>query len=355
MSDRARDYALTPLLTLPDNHPNYFRLLQQTGRYEQLLIREIRALPSLDPLREALLRQLTEPEFTRFYTYQEFSTQTTFNDWLHITPRIGAGYSRYDNVAGPANSDQRTTFAAGLEASFKLKKDYSDITNWALGMDGIRHTLQPYAAWSLVTTSNLGADIPMIDRQTFSTRPVPINLGRFTAIDDFQNWNLARIGVRNRLITRRDGGSHEWLLMDTYLDAYVEDPEFNRQFSNLYNDVTWNPLPWLAVDVQTQFPIISSGSGYHELTTAVRFMPTDDFEFTVAQNNLSNHPFLQNSNRFHLTAYKRINENWGMGMLHQWEFDDATLELEQYTFHRNYDNWIVSAGLTKRDNRVNTE
>jgi LPS-assembly protein len=355
MSDPTRDTALTPLLTLPENNPNYFRLLQQTGRYEQLLIREIRSLPPLDPRRDALLQQLTEPEFTRFHTYQEFSTQMTLHDWLHITPRIGAGYSRYDNVAGPALNDQRTTFAAGLEASFKLKKDYSNVTNWVLGIDGIRHTLQPYTAWSLVSTSNLGADFPMIDRQTFSTRPVPINPGRFTAIDGLQSWNLARIGVRNRLITRRDSGSHEWLLMDTYMDAYVEDPEFNRQFSNLYNDVTWSPLPWLAIDLQTQFPIINSGSGYNEFTTAARFMPTEDFEFSVAQNTLSNHPFLRNSNRLHLTAYKRMNDNWGVGMLHQWEFDDATLELEQYTFHRNYENWIVSAGLTRRDNRLRTE
>jgi LPS-assembly protein len=207
----------------------------------------------------------------------------------------------------------------------------------------------------MLSTSNLGENFPVIDRLTFTTRPVPINPGRFTAIDSMQNWNLARIGVRNRLITHRDEDSHEWLFMDTYLDAYVDDPELDRQFSNLYNDIIWSPLPWLAVDFQTQFPIINSGSGYNEFTTAVRYMPTKDFEFSVAQNLLSNHPFLRNSNRVHTTAFKRINENWGVGLLHQWEFDDATLELEQYTFHRSYENWIVSAGLTRRDNRLRSE
>jgi hypothetical protein len=31
------------------------------------------------------------------------------------------------------------------------------------------------------------------------------------------------------------------------------------------------------------------------------------------------------------------------------------LELEQYTLHRNFDNWIVSTGLTHRNNRNKDE
>jgi len=152
-----------------------------------------------------------------------------------------------------------------------------------------------------------------------------------------------------------DGSSLEWLFIDTYLDGYIDDPELDRDFSNLYNDVTWQPLPWLALEVQTQVPIISSGSGYNEFTTGARFMPTSDFEFSVSQSNLNSHPYLLDSNRFHIKAYHRLNANWGVGMLQQWEFDDGILELEQYTLHRNYDNWIVSAGLTHRNNRIRDE
>jgi hypothetical protein len=41
--------------------------------------------------------------------------------------------------------------------------------------------------------------------------------------------------------------------------------------------------------------------------------------------------------------------------LQQWEFADDTLEMEQYTMHRNFENWIVSAGLMRRDNRIRSE
>jgi LPS-assembly protein len=355
MADPTRDTLLDPLLTLPDGDPELGRLYSQVGRYEQLLIEQMRALPPGDPRYDTLYQQLTNPQFMRFHTYQELSTQYTFGNWLHLTPHIGGGYSRYFNVAGPAEDADRTLFSTGLEASVKFHKDYPDIRIRSLGVDGLRHTMQPYANWSYLSAGELGQDYPSIDRMTFFTRPAPINVGRFPAIDDLDDWNLVRLGVRNRLVTQRNGASYQWLFMDTYIDSYVEDPELQRDFSNLYNDITWLPLPWLAVDVQTQFPIISSGSGYSEFTTGLRFMPTPNFEFSVQQRTLSGHPYLLDSNRVNIRAYNRFNENWGAGLLHQWEFDDGTLELEQYTLHRNYENWIVSAGLTHRNNRTRDE
>jgi LPS-assembly protein len=355
MADPTRETLLDPLLTLPANDPTYQSMLPQVGRYEQFLIGQLRALPPGDPQYDKLYRQLTNPEYSRFHTYQDFSTQWTLDDWLHLTPHAGAGYNRYFDVSGVAGDTDRGMMSTGLEASFKLQKDYPDFHIPSLGVNGVRHTLQPYAHWSYLSVNALDPNTPQIDRLTFFTRPVPIRVGRFTAIDDLNNWNLVRLGFRNRLLTQRDGGTYQWLYTDTYLDSYIDDPELNRQFSNLYQDITWQPLPWMAVDWQIQFPIFASGSGYNEFTTGLRFMPTPNFEFSIQQRTLDNHPFLLDSNRFNFRAYWRLNENWGLGLLQQWELVDDTLEMEQYTMHRNYENWIVSAGLMRRDNRVRSE
>ena len=80
-----------------------------------------------------------------------------------------------------------------------------------------------------------------------------------------------RLGTRNRLLTKRDSQSFEWLYLDTYIDAFIEDPEGQRNFSNLYNDVRWQPLPWLGVDLETQFPIVNGGSGFNEFNTQPAF------------------------------------------------------------------------------------
>jgi LPS-assembly protein len=182
-----------------------------------------------------------------------------------------------------------------------------------------------------------------------------LDVGRFTAIDDIRDWNIVRFGARNRLLTHRDGQSYEWLYVDTYMDAFIQDPEGNRKLSNLYNDVRWRPLPWLSVDLETQFPVVNDGSGFSEYTARLRFQPNENFEFSIGDRLLNNHPVLQDSNRIDLRAYARINEQWGFGMFQLWELDDGTLEIEQYTLHRDLGNWVAGVGFTHRDNRVNDE
>ncbi|NIP96933.1 MAG: hypothetical protein GWO24_27255, partial [Akkermansiaceae bacterium] len=77
--------------------------------------------------------------------------------------------------------------------------------------DGLLHVVQPYASPSWMATDELDASFPRIDRLTPSTRPRPLGVGRFSAIDDLEDWTIVRLGARNRLLTRRDGGTHEWL------------------------------------------------------------------------------------------------------------------------------------------------
>jgi LPS-assembly protein len=217
------------------------------------------------------------------------------------------------------------------------------------------HILQPYSTWSYISTNDFEPGDPGVDRLTPTTRPRPLDPMRFTAIDELQSWNVMRFGARNRLLSKRDGQSFEWLYLDTYLDAFIEDPEGQRNFSNLYNDVRWQPLPWLGVDLETQFPIADGGSGFSEFNTRLHFMPTDNFDFSFGYRLLDGHPVLNDSSRFDLQSYTRLNENWGIGMRHVLELDDGTLEHQQYTVHRDLGNWVAGLGLSFRDNRLEEE
>jgi LPS-assembly protein len=143
--------------------------------------------------------------------------------------------------------------------------------------------------------------------------------------------------------------------MDTYMDTFIEDPEGSRQFSNLYNDVRWQPLPWLGVDFETQFPVDGDGSGFREYATRLNFMPSDRFDCSLGYRILNGHPVLLDSNRCDFQTYTRLSENWGIGTRHVLELDDSTLELQQYTFHRDLGNWVAGVGLSRRDNRLETE
>ncbi len=350
--DITRKSLIEPILS---GAPNSTRLLNQLQGYERQLVQRIRSLPPTDPRIPALRAQLLDTGFTRFHTYQELSLPVTLGGWLNIVPQLGIGHTRYWSVDSPVGDDHRTLFHAGTEASLKFSRDFGNYRNPGWGIDGLLHVIQPYANWSLVSTTDLEDTFPQIDRLTFTTRPRTLSPARFTAIDSLESWNIVRLGARNRLLTHRDGQSYEWLYVNTYIDAFVEDPELNRDVSNLYNDVTWAPLPWLEVDLETQFPVVSSGSGFSEFASRVRFLPRPDFEFSIGYRLLDNHPVLLDSSRIDLEAFARLSENWGLGVRQTWELDDGTLEVQQYTLHRDLGNWVAGVGLTQRDNRIRQE
>jgi len=241
-----------------------------------------------------------------------------------------------------------------VDTSLKFSKVY-DVVNKKWGIDKIKHITEPYANFSVVATDELDSSFSRIDRFTATTRPRSIDVGSFNAIDDLNNWSVARFGVRNQLLTQRDGGNHQWLTLDTYIDYFVQDPELDRTFSNIYNDLTWSPLPWMEVTLETQFPIFGSGSGFSEVATGFRFMPNENWELTFNYRLLDSHPTLEDSNRFDIRAYTRINEKWGISVYEEFELDDNTLETQQYTIHRDFDSWITSLGLLRRDNRTRSE
>ncbi|MDP4995811.1 MAG: LPS assembly protein LptD [Akkermansiaceae bacterium] len=357
VADLTRRNIINPLLTLPVNDPLIPGLLSQLNGYERTLVQRINALRAINPAdpRIASIRaQLLETGYNRFHTNQNFSLPLTHDDWFTFTPRIGAAYTHYSSVQGPENNDARFILHGGAEAAVKFSKRYGT-QNHDLGLDGLMHVIQPYANWSVVAADELNQDYPRIDRLTFTTRPRPLDPSRYTAIDELDSWNILRLGVRNQLITRRDGQSHDWLFVDTYVDKYFDDPEGEREWSNLYNDFRWQPLPWLGLDLETQIPILGGGSGFSELSTRVRYQPYSDMEISLAYRHLNNHPVLLDSDRIELATYLRLSENWGIGTSHVFEMDDGTLEIQQYTVHRDFGNFVAGVGISHRDNRFEDE
>lgn len=354
-ADLARTAIIDPLLSLPIGDPSAPGLLDQLSGYERLLAAQIIALPAGDPRREALSTQLRDSSYARFNTNQEFSLPMTFGGFLNFTPQAGAGYTRYDAVSGPRDNMDRSTLHFGAESSVKFSQDFSNYQNAGWGINGLKHVIQPYVTWSIVSTNDYDLADPMVDRLTPTTRPRPIDPARFTATDSLQSWNILRFGARNQLITKRDNQSFEWLFLDTYMDAFIRDPEGQRNCSNLYNDLRWQPLPWMGVDVESQVPIISGGTGFNEFATSLHFMPADNFDFSLGYRWLSDHPALTDSNLFNLQTYTRLTDNWGFGTSHVLELDDGTMELQQCTIHRDMGNWVLSVGISQRDNRLKKE
>jgi LPS-assembly protein len=314
----------------------------------------------------------------RFDTFHQLTYPNTYFGWLSVIPRVGFRETYYgetrdlgktmftpiDNPLVPdfilpdpthampiknAGDVWRTVFNAGVEASFKFSREWEDVQSRALGLDGLRHIVQPFTNFSWV--SNEGADpreILQFDRFEPSTQLRPIDFPQFTSIDSIDHWTVWRIGVRNRLQTRRDDTTINWLELDTYVDVNFENPYDRTPYSNLFNDLRFNPLPWVTLVVNSQVPAFDKG--FTEINTNLVVQPTANLQLSVGHRYLRQNPFFDNSSLFVVGGYYRLNDNWGLAVQEQYEAVTQRLEEQRYSIYRDLTSWVASFGAVIRDN-----
>lgn len=314
----------------------------------------------------------------RLDTFHQFLYPNTYFGWLSVVPRVGFRGTYYTDTRDLSNvtvgpdlhplvpdfvvplptSDKpllpggdrfRVVVNAGAEASFKVSRTWEKAQSRLLGLDGLRHIVQPFANYSYVTGNNTNpAEILQFDRYVNSTRLRPIDFPQFTSIDSIDNWSIARIGVRNRLQTRRDDSTINWMELETYFDANIDNPYDANSFSNLYNNLRFNPVPWFSFGVNSQIPLVAGG--FTEVNTDFRFQPTASFQFGVSHRFLSETPFFPDSSLYYFGAYYRFNDHWGAGAAARYEANTGFIEEQRYTLYRDLTSWIASIGGVIRNN-----
>lgn len=243
----------------------------------------------------------------------------------------------------------RTVVNAGVEASFKISKEWEDAQSRSIGLDGLRHIMQPYTNFSWVSSSNSNpASILQFDRFQPSTQLAPIDFPQFTAIDSIDSWTVWRVGVRNRLQTRRDDSTINWVDLDTYIDVNFDNPFDKTQYSNLFNRINFNPVPWIALGISSQIPMFEKG--FTEVDTNVSVQPIANLQISFGHRYLNQNPFFDNSSLYVLNSYYRINDNWGVGVQEQYEGTTGVLEQQRFSIYRDLTSWVASIGAIIRDN-----
>jgi LPS-assembly protein len=319
----------------------------------------------------------------RFDTFHQLTFPNTYFGWLSIVPRVGFRGTYYGKtwdlgsttfippsnplepnfilppptLANPVKFDGdtfRSVFDTGAEASFKISRTWENVQSRTFGLDGLMHVIQPFTDFSYVKedgpnpTSILG-----FDRFQPSTQPRAIDFPQFTTIDSIADWTVWRVGVRNRLETRRDDTTMTWLELDTFVDVNFVNPYQPTDYSNLVNNVRFTPLPWMSLSVNSQLPAFSKG--FTEVDTIASVQPMANLQLTVAHRYLNGNPFFDNSSLFVVGGYYRIDENWSIGIQEQYEGATGILEQQRYSIYRDLSSWVASFGGIIRDNSGSRE
>jgi len=210
------------------------------------------------------------------------------------------------------------------------------------------HVIQPFSDFSFVATNKDPTDILQFDRFQPSTQLRAIDFPEFTPIDSIADWTVLRAGIRNKLETRRDDTTMTWFELDTYFDVNFENPYDRTDYSNLFNDIRFTPLPWASLVINSQVPAFNKG--FTEVNTSINIQPTADLQINVGHRYLNNNPFFLNSSLFVVGGYYRLNDNWGIGVQEQYEETTGVLEQQRYAVYRDLTNWVASFGAVIRDN-----
>ena len=314
----------------------------------------------------------------RFDTFHQLSFPNTYFGWLSLVPRVGYRGTYYGKtwdlgstvfvppsdplvpdfiLPPPTNANPikfngdtfRSVFDTGAEASFKISRRWEDVQSRALGLDGLMHVIQPFMDFSYVKADGPNPlSILQFDRFEPSTQLRAIDFPQFTTIDSIADWTVWRVGVRNRLETRRDDSTMIWFEIDSFFDVNFDNPYDRTNYSNFFNNIRFTPLPWVSFSVNSQVPAFSKG--FTEVNTSASVQPAANLQLNFGHRYLNDNPFFDNSSLFLVGGYYRINDNWGIGAQEQYEAATSTLEEQRYSIYRDLSSWVASVGGVIRDN-----
>ena len=258
----------------------------------------------------------------------------------------------------PGDGIFRPVVNVGMEGSFKLSHVYDDIESRAFGLDKIQHVIQPYADVSYIEDFGQGSrKLLQFDRLLPTTELSPIEFPQFNSIDTIDETAAVRMGVRNRLQTKRDALTFDWLELDTFFQVNIVQPDSSATFSNtgsrvsnLFNQLTFRPLPWVNLTIDSQLPVFNGRAGFTEVDSSLQFQATRDLDLTVSHRYLDNNPFFMNSSLLIFNAYYRFDDNWSAGFSERYEFAQHQLQAQSYTLYRDLSSFVASFGITVRNN-----
>ena len=140
----------------------------------------------------------------------------------------------------------------GVESTAKISRSWLNVRNAYWRLDGLRHVIEPYMNYTYIPD-------PSVDRD---------HLYFFDEIDRIEKQNFVRVGIRNRLQTRRgDYGNEQiysWFSMENYWDYHFEANGDLGHVGDFATKIYFNPSE--KVSFLTFFSVDASGNDRIEKT-----------------------------------------------------------------------------------------
>ena len=243
----------------------------------------------------------------------------------------------------------RSVFNLGLEAAFKLSRTW-DVQNEAWGIDHVRHVVEPWLNFSYLPNPSISPDrILPIEARLGSTRLAPLNFPQYNSVDTIDNQAIARVGLRQRLQTKRDKRNYQLASFNSWIDFDIERQYYNdKPTSNLFNELEVTPVNWLRFRTFASTDLY--GTGYNEYNTQLSWQPVAPVLLNIGTRYIQGSEFFRDNNQVSAGWMVRFNENWSASMRHVYDVTESTLRVQNYGIYRDLSAWRVSVNAERRLN-----
>ncbi len=292
---------------------------------------------------------------TRADTYHQIVLPWTFFGWLNVIPRVGQRLSYYGEANGRgATTDEefRSVFNTGAEVTWKASRVYRGAQSDLLEVQGLRHIIEPSVNYAYVPVPNKAPrELAQFDRSLPSSRLRPIEFPDFNTIDSIDSQSVVRLGLRNKLQTKREDGVDDLLNWAVYTDWRLGERHGGTTFSDLYSDLDFRPRSWITFNSETRYGL--DQGQYREANHTITLEPNEHWSLALGHRYRRDTPELgRGHDLITATLFYRLNENWGVRTQHHFEARDGTMEYQYYTLYRDFRSWTAGLTFRVRDNRI---
>ena len=283
-------------------------------------------------------------------TFHQLLLPKTFFGWLNVTPRVGGRFTYYGDADSDGweslDAETRGVVNTGAEVSFKAHRLWKDAENKFWDVSGLRHILEPSVNYAFTPEPNaVPLELPQFDTEIPSLRPLPVQFPDYNSIDSIDSQNTLRLGVRNKLQTKRDGQVEDLLDWAVITDWRLDPRRDQQTFSDVYSEADFKPRRWLTLN--SEMRVNPNDALLRESQTSAIFKPGRDWSLGVSHRYTRDDVDLgQGGNLIGTRLYLRFTENWGFRTSHYYEIRDAVLQEQYYTVYRDLRS--LTAALTLR-------
>lgn len=232
------------------------------------------------------------------------------------------------NVIREKGSDIRNIFELGLEASFKAFRVMHNDPIW-MG-EGLRHVVEPFLDYSYRPRPDLEPD----------------ELYQFDGIDQLDKLHILRLGVRNKLQTKRKQGVHDLLALNLFTDLRLEKEEGQDDFSSLFVDAELRLLDGLRIDLDAEIDW-SEEQNLNAFTTQIEYEMADDSNVGLEYRFADDRQSL-------LAVYANLfpEKKWSYSAYWRYDFEGDDLEEQVYSVIHRADCLGLGVGVKQIDDDV---